>query len=258
MINKEHYIYIKKLKRNKLFIRLTKMFIVLSFILIWEILARLNIINTFLTSYPSEILKTIIKLFKENNLISHINATLYEVIISFILSSIISIFVAAIMWWNNTINKIIEPFLTVLNSLPKVSLGPLIIIWAGANIKSIILMAILITAFTSTINMYTAFISTDYYKIILLKSFKANKFQIFNLVLQSNKKSIISTLKINISLTLIGVIMGELLVSKKGIGYLITYGSQIFNLKLVISSIIILGVVSYLLYLIINKIEKKS
>ena len=118
-------------------------------------------------------------------------------------------------------------------------------------------MAILITVFTSTINMITSFISTDKNKIILLKSFNASRIQIFNIVLRSNIKSIISTLKINISLTLIGVIMGELLVSKKGLGYLITYGSQVFNLKLVIASIVILGIISYLLYLVIDRLEKR-
>ncbi len=257
MYSKEYLLYKKKLKRKKLFINVTKILIIVFFIVIWEIFARNGLTNTFLTSFPSQIFKTIIDLFKNNNLLSHIGTTLYEVIISFLLSSFISLVIASIMWWNESFRKIIEPYLTVINSLPKVSLGPLVIIWVGANTKSIILMAILITVFTSTINMATSFIATDENKIILLKSFNANKFQIFNIVLRSNIKSIISTLKINISLTLIGVIMGELLVSKKGLGYLITYGSQVFNLKLVISSIVILGIISYLLYLIIDRLEKR-
>ena len=160
------------------------------------------------------------------------------------------------MWLNNTFSKIIDPYLTVLNSLPKVSLGPLLIIWVGASTKSIILMAILIAVFTTIINMYNAFSNTDSYKLTLMKTFKATKYQIFTkLVLRGNLKTIISTLKINISLCLIGVIMGELLVSKKGIGYLITYGSQIFNLNLVITSIFILAIISYILYIAISKLE---
>lgn len=160
------------------------------------------------------------------------------------------------MWLNNTFSKIIDPYLTVLNSLPKVSLGPLLIIWVGASTKSIILMAILIAVFTTIINMYNAFSNTDSYKLTLMKTFKATKYQIFTkLVLRGNLKTIISTLKINISLCLIGVIMGELLVSKKGIGYLITYGSQIFNLNLVITSVFILAIISYILYIAISKLE---
>jgi NitT/TauT family transport system permease protein len=147
--------------------------------------------------------------------------------------------------------------LTVLNSLPKVALGPIIIILSGANIKSIIVMALLISVFTAIINMYNAFIGTDKNKIILMKSFNATKYQIFKyLILRGNIPTLINTLKINISLTLIGVIMGELLVSKKGLGYLINYGSQIFNLNLVITSIFILGILSYIFYITIDKIEK--
>ena len=160
------------------------------------------------------------------------------------------------MWFSKSFSKIIDPYLTVLNSLPKVSLGPLLIIWIGANTKSIVFMAILISVFTTIINMYSAFNNTDNYKITLMKSFKATKLQIFiKLVLRGNLKSLISTLKINISLCLIGVIMGELLVSKKGLGYLITYGSQIFNLNLVITSIFILAIISYILYIAISKLE---
>lgn len=258
MYSNEHKRYLKKLKLNKILIITIQILIITSLIIIWEILAKKNIINTFLSSSPSIIFKTIIDLFKNNNLISHINITFLEVIVSFLLSTLIGILIATIMWWNKTLSKILDPYLTVLNSLPKVSLGPLIIIWSGANIKSIILMAILISVFTTIINMYTSFIETDQNKIILLKSFKATKFQIFKLVVfRSNIKNLISTLKINISLSLIGVIMGELLVSKKGLGYLITYGSQTFNLNLVITSIVILGIMSYILYLIIDRIEKR-
>ena len=258
MYSNEHQQYLKKLKRNKIIINTIKIAIIVLFIIIWEILARLELINTFLLSSPSIIIKTTYNLFINNDLISHIGVTFLEVLTSFLLSTIIGILIATIMWWNKSFSKIIDPYLTVLNSLPKVSLGPLIIIWSGANTKSIILMAILISLFTTIINMYTAFIETDQNKIILLKSFKASKLQIFKtLVFRSNIKNLISTLKINISLSLIGVIMGELLVSKKGLGYLITYGSQTFNLNLVLTSIVILGIMSYILYIIIDKIEKK-
>ena len=141
--------------------------------------------------------------------------------------------------------------------MPKIALGPIIIIFFGANIKSIIIMALLISVIVTIITVYNGFISTDKNKINLLKSFSATKYQIFKLViLPSSYQTIISSLKINISMTLIGVIMGEFLVSKQGIGYLINYGSQVFNLNLVISGIIILMIVSYLMYIIVSYIEK--
>lgn len=258
MYSKEHKKYLKKIKCQKLIIRFFRIFILISFLLIWEICARYEIINPFLTSYPSKVVSTIVELFKSNNLINHISITLYETIVSFMLASIIGLFVASVCWSSKTVSKILDPYLTVLNSLPKVSLGPLIIIWIGAKTNSIIFMALLISVFTTIINMYNAFITTDKSKIMLMKSFNATKKQIFfKLVLRGNFPSLINTLKINISLSLIGVIMGELLVSKKGLGYLITYGSQVFNLNLVITSIFILGIMSYLLYITIDLLEKR-
>ena len=171
-------------------------------------------------------IKTIISLYKDNNLFNNIWTTIYETIISFGIGTIIGIVTAIILWWNNFIYKVVDPYLTVLNSLPKIALGPIIIIFFGANIKSIIIMALLISVIVTIITVYNGFISTDKNRINLLKSFSASKYQIFKMViLPSSYSTIISSLKINISMTLIGVIMGEFLVSKKGIGYLINYGS---------------------------------
>ena len=151
-----------------------------------------------------------------------------------------------------------DPYLTIINSLPKVALGPLIIIWVGASTNSIIVMALMISLIISIINIYNGFVATNESFIKLLKTFKASKAQIFiKVILPSNKSTIINALKINISMSLIGVIMGELLVSKMGLGYLIMYGSQVFNINLVITSVVILGIVSYLIYYIISLIEKK-
>lgn len=257
MYSDEHKKYLKSLKKEKYVILFFKVFIIIFFLLLWEILAKYNIINSFLTSYPSKIFKTIIDLFNNYNLFSHIFVTSYETIISFAISSVLGLLIASLLWASKVLSKILDPYLTVINSLPKISLGPLIIIWIGANTSSIILMAILISVFTTIINMYNAFVSTDSYKILLFKSFHASKFQIFKkLVFRGNIPSLVNTLKINISLSLIGIIMGELLVSKKGLGYLITYGSQTFNLNLVITSIFILGILSYIFYILIDKINK--
>jgi len=256
-MSKEYKNYLKKIKRNKLLVILCQLIILFLTIFIWEFLAQKEIINTFIYSSPSRIIKTIINLHNTNNLYNHIWITTYETIISFSLGTLIGIIIATILWYSKFLYKVIDPFLTIINSLPKVSLGPIIIIIFGANIKSIIIMALLISVIITTINVYNGFNETDINKINLLKSFNAKKNQIFtHLILPNSYSTIISSLKINVSMSLIGVIMGELLVSKKGIGYLIMYGSQVFNLNLVISGIIILMIVSYLMYLIVNYIEK--
>lgn len=255
----EHISFLKKRKKEKIVITTFRILIIFSFLIMWEILARYNLINTFLFSSPSRVINTIIKLFNTGELIKHIGITLYEVFISFSLASIIGIIIASILWRYEKVSKIVDPYITIINSLPKVALGPLIIIWVGASMNSIIVMALTISLFTTIINIYTGFTSVDNNYITMLKSFKASKFDIFRMViLPSNILNIIATLKINISMSLIGVIMGELLVSKSGLGYLIMYGSQVFNLDLVISSIFILGIISYLMYFILNKISKKK
>lgn len=162
------------------------------------------------------------------------------------------------MWWNKFLAKVIDPYLTVLNSLPKVALGPILIIWVGAGMQSIIVMALLISTIITIINVYQGFINIDPIKIKLMQTFKATKSQIyFKLILPGTLSNIISCFKVNISMSLIGVIMGEFLVSKEGIGYLIMYGSQVFNLDLVITGTIILCIVAAIMYSLVLYIEKK-
>ena len=253
----ERQIFLKKNKRNEKIILIIQISILFTILLLWELLSRFNIINSFLLSSPSKIFKTLIELFKNNSLLLHIYTTFYEIIISFILGNIIGLIFASILWINENIFKIFDPYLTILNSLPKVSLGPLIIIICGANTKSIIIMSLLISSILSIINIYNSFKNTDKNRITTVKSMGANKFQIFTkVILPSNYLNIIDSFKINISMCFVGVIMGELLVSKKGIGYLINYGSQIFNMNLVLTGIFLLIILTIIFYLIIYKIEK--
>lgn len=250
--------YLRNIKLRKILIFTCQALILVSVIIGWQFLADHNYINTFISSSPKLVLNTIINLYDSNDLFHHIWVTTYETVISFLLGTIIGIIIAIILWCSKFLAKVLDPYLTILNSLPKVSLGPILIIWIGANTKSIIVMALLISVIITIITIYNGFMVVDNNKINLLKSFNANKFQMLKfLILPSNYKTIISSLKINVSMSLIGVIMGELLVSKEGIGYLIMYGSQVFNLDLVISGIIILMIVSYIMYLVISYIEKK-
>lgn len=258
MYSDDYKKFLKKNKINNYLIKFTQISILVLLLLLWEYLARNNIINSFISSSPSRVIKAIINLYKQNNLFNNIWITVYETLISFILGTLIGTFIAIVLWYNKFIYKVVDPYLTILNSLPKVALGPIIIIYSGANINSIITMALLISVIITIITVYNGFVNTDYNKIKLLNSLKATKMQILKyVILPSSYSTIISSLKINVSMSLIGVIMGEFLVSKKGIGYLINYGSQVFNLDLVIAGIIILMIVSYLMYLAVLYIEKK-
>lgn len=250
--------YLKNIKKYNRFIILAQILLVIIFLTIWEVLVNTNIISAFIYSSPSRIINTLILLIKDNNLFIHIYVTLKEVLISFLLGISLGFIIALLLYEFKVLAKILDPFLTMLNSLPKVALGPLIIIICGANTKSIILMSLLINLIVSIITIYNGFISTDEYKLKLFKSMKASKLQILSLlVIPSSYQTIITSLKLNISLTLIGVIMGEFLVSKQGIGYLIVYGKQVFNLNLVMTGIILLLIISYILYKLIIIIENK-
>lgn len=258
MYSNEHLQYLNKIKREKIVVLSFQILLFLVFIIGWQLLANYNIINTFISSSPKGIFNTLINLHNTNNLYQHIFTTIFETLVSFTLGTFIGILIATLLWWNKIIAKIIDPYLTILNSLPKVALGPIIIIWIGAKTSSIIVMALLISVIITIINVLRGFNETNPLKIKLMKSLKANKVQIFfKLVLPGSFNNIISALKINVSMSLIGVIMGEFLVSKKGIGYLIMYGSQVFNLNLVVTGIVILALVSALMYYLVYYIEKR-
>ena len=167
MYSKEHKEYIKKIKINKILIFLVQITIIIGLTIIWQFIADKQIINTFITSSPKEVIKTIINLYNQNNIFNHIYITIYETFISFILGTIIGTLIAIILWWNKFIAKVMDPYLTILNSLPKVALGPIIIIWAGASINSIIIMALLISVIVTTITVYNGFSNTDINKINL-------------------------------------------------------------------------------------------
>lgn len=259
MKSEEYKKFLRKIKRDNILVLLTQISIIVIFFVVWQILADKKIINTFLVSSPIKVFDTIIDLIEQNNFWNHIGATLYEIVISFILGNIIGIVFASILWFSKFLSRVFEPFLTILNSLPKVALGPLIIVWAGANTKSIIIMALLISAIISIINIHNAFKVTDSNKIKIVKTMGGNKLQVFTkVVLPSNIIPIIESFKINVGMSFVGVIMGELLVSKEGIGYLIIYGSQVFNMNLVITGVILLVILTIILYCIVYYIEKIS
>lgn len=258
MYSLEHKNYLKKIKLKNFFVKLTQILILIVFLIVWQLLSDYKIINSFIFSSPLKVLNTIINLHTTGDLYNHILITVWETFISFILGTIIGILIASIMWWNKFLAKVIDPYLTVLNSLPKVALGPILIIWVGAGMQSIIVMALLISTIITIINVYQGFINIDPIKIKLMQTFKATKRQIyFKLILPGTLSNIISCFKVNISMSLIGVIMGEFLVSKEGIGYLIMYGSQVFNLDLVITGTIILCIVAAIMYSLVLYIEKK-
>lgn len=255
---KKHNVYLKELRKEKRKIILFQILFFLLFLAIWEISSNLGIIDEFLFSRPSSIMKLLIQYLLNNELFKHLGISILETLVGLILGTLIGLVIAVGLWWNKLIAKILDPFLIVLNALPKTALAPILIIWAGTGIKGIVVVAMSISLILTIITAYLDFTQIEEEKIKMLKSFKATKWQILTkLVLPSNYPNIVSIIKINIGLTWVGVIVGEFLVSRAGIGYLIVYGSQVFKMDLVMMGVIVLAIIAFLMYEIVNILEKK-
>lgn len=255
--SKEHQKFIKVEKTKTFFVHFCQIMFLIAIIGLWELSADKNWIDPFITSSPSRVVKQIIMLYEDGSLFTHISTTLNETVLAFILSTIIGFAVAIVFYLIKPIRRVFEPYLVVLNSLPKIALGPLIIIWVGIGTKAIVTMGILICVVITTINLLNGYLGVSNEKIMLLKSMGANKFQIMTkLVFPATLPNFVATLKINLGMAWVGVIMGEYLSSKAGLGYLLVYGGQVFKLDLVMASIVILCILSGVMYGIISIFER--
>ena len=253
----EHLEYLRGVRKKSVVVNVARFTLLLFLLFIWELSAHFEWVNPFITSSPSRIAKTIADLYKNGNLFLHIGTTLSETLIGFFLAVTIGYAVALLLWWSELFRRISEPYIVILNALPKIALGPLIIIWCGTGSKAIIFMTILIGLIVAILNMLNGFMATDENKLLLLKSIGASKLQILSkLVIPSSLPSFISMLKINVGMAWIGSIMGEYIVSKAGIGYLIVYGGQVFKLDLVMSAVFILCVLAATMYAVVALLER--
>ncbi|SET37020.1 ABC transporter permease [[Clostridium] polysaccharolyticum] len=237
--------YLKKQK--KISIIQTAIFVI--FVALWEIGARAGFIDAFIFSSPSRVIESIYNMSKEGTLFYHFGITLSETLLSFVFVNVFGTAIAILLWWNHSVSKVLEPYLVVLNSLPKSALAPVFIVWLGNNMKTIIIAAISVSVFGTIITLYSDFKSVEEDKIKLIRTLGGSKREVlWKVVLPSNIPAMISLMKVNIGLSLVGVIIGEFLAAKAGLGYLIIYGSQVFKLDWVIMSIILLCILATVLY----------
>lgn len=252
-----HLLYVKKVKRENIFIWIMRFSILIFILGLWEVFASIGVIDPFISSSPSKIIVTIKTLWVENNLLHHMCITLYETMLGFLIAVGLGYVIALMLWWSEKLRKILEPYIVVLNSLPKIALGPIIIVWCGSGSKAIIFMAVLIGIIVAIITMLNGFLATDTNKILLLRSMGANKLQILaKLVIPGSLPTFISMLKISVGMAWVGSIMGEYLVSRAGLGYLIVYGGQVFKLDLVMASTVVLCLLATLMYALVAMLEK--
>ncbi|WP_160673458.1 ABC transporter permease [Clostridium sp. C8-1-8] len=252
----EHELYLKEIRKSKIKLAFVRILVLVIFLALWEIAGDLKWIDPFLTSTPSRVVKSIIKFYGEGTLVKHILVTCYETILGFVLGTVLGTIIAIALWWSDFASKVMEPYLVVLNALPKVALAPIIIFWVGNGITAIIVIALLISIIVTIMGVFAGFQEVDVEKIKLMKTFGASKLQMLtHLIMPASIPTMISALKINVGLSWVGVIMGEFLVAKDGLGFLIVYGGQISQLDMVMMSIIILSIIAYIMYKLVAILE---
>lgn len=253
-----HKQYIETLKRENRWVRFYQLVIFVLFFASWEILSRMQWIDPLIFSAPSKVWNLFIDKIFDGSLFIDLTYTLTETVLGFILGTVLGTIMAAILWWSPFLSKVLDPYLVVLNSMPKVALGPILIVALGPNMTSIIAMGMIISVIITTIVVYTSFREVDDNYLKVLQTFGATRYQSFReAILPASFPTIISTLKVNVGLSWVGVIVGEFLVSERGLGYLIIYGFQVFNFTLVLLSLLVIAIFATIMYQLVELLEKK-
>ena len=253
-----HRHYLRHYHFHRLLVIFFRIFLLTGFLFLWEFCASHQIIDSFIFSSPSKIMNALLLMISDHSIFLHLGVTLYETFVSFFLVIFVSILFAILLWYSNNLSEILEPYLVVLNSLPKSALAPLLIVWLGANERTIVVAGMSVAIFGSVINLYSGFCQADPEKLKLIETLGGHKKEkLLKIVLPSSVPLILSVMKVNIGLCLVGVIIGEFIGARKGLGYLIIYGSQTFRLTWVLMSIVILCIIAMLLYFALYLIEKQ-
>ena len=255
--SKGQQLYLRHLRRHHRIVIISRVLILILFLLLWEIAANTGLIDSFIFSSPSRVAECFWEMVIDKTIFLHIGVTLYEIIVSFLLVTFFSIFIAVILWYSRKLSEILDPYLVVLNSLPKSALAPLLIVWLGANETTIIVAGMSVAIFGSILNLYTSFTSIDEEKIKLIYTLRGTKRHVLSkVILPGSIPVIISNMKVNIGLCLVGVVIGEFLAARNGLGYLIIYSSQVFKLDWLLMSIVLLCIIAIVLYQGIALLEK--
>ncbi len=255
---KLHEKYKQKIRLQQIQIRFSQLSIIVLFFAIWEVSGRMRWIDPLLFSMPSRVWALFIDKLQDGTLLTHTSVTLFETIAGFVLGTVIGTVIAAILWWSPFLSRVLDPYLVVLNSMPKIALGPILIVGLGPGYSSIIAMGALISVIITTLVVYNAFKNVDENYVKVVQTFGGTKQQAFHaVILPATIPTIISTLKVNVGLSWVGVIVGEFLVSRQGLGYMIIYGFQVFNFNLVILSLLVIAVIATLMYQGVELLERK-
>ena len=260
-LSAERIQWLRGRKRSSILVHVAQVLLLVGFFLIWEWSARMGWIDSFIISSPSRMWQTIRNMWMSGDLLLHLGVSCLETVVGFLLGTLLGAAIAVLLWLSPGLFRVMDPYLVVLNALPKTALGPVFIVWIGAGPSSIIAMTLAISLVVTVLEVHNGFLATDTGKLRLLQAMGANRRQLLvKLVLPANFATLINALKVNVGLSWVGVIMGEFLVSRAGLGYLIVYGSQVFKMDLVMATVLLLALAAAGMYqgiLLLEKVLKK-
>lgn len=249
--------YLHRRKTHRRIVLVSRAAILLGFLVLWELTANAGIIDSFIFSSPSRIALCFREMVLDGTIFLHLWTTLYETLASFVLVTVVGILAAVLLWYSRKLSEILDPYLVVLNSLPKSALAPLLIVWLGATPATIIVAGMSVAVFGSILSLYTSFSGIDEEKLRLIYTLHGTKrHALTKVILPGSVPAVISNMKVNIGLCLVGVIIGEFLAARQGLGYLIIYSSQVFKMDWLLMSIVLLCIMAMGLYALIHMIEK--
>lgn len=257
-VSERHARFLRNLRLRQIYVIAVQFAVLAAFLGLWQLAASQRIVDPFITSQPTAILQKFLELVGDGSLAAHVGITVFETLLGFGLGTVAGILIAAMLWWWDFLSDVADPYIVVLNATPKIALGPVFIVWLGASMSAVIALAVSISLFVTILSVYSGFRQTDHDKLTLVTAFGASKWQQFSkVVFPSAIPVIISTLKVNIGLSLIGAIVGEFLAANAGLGYLIIYGQNIFNMSLVMTSLAILTVIAAIMYYAVSLLEAR-
>jgi NitT/TauT family transport system permease protein len=256
-VSERHAQFLRSLRLRQTKVLIVQFAVLAAFLGLWQLAATWRIIDPFITSQPSAIAQKFLELANDGSLGYNVAITVFETLVGFAVGTVAGIAIAGLFWWWDFLSDVADPYVVVLNATPKMALGPVFIIWLGATMSAVIALAVSISLFVTILSVYSAFRQADPEKLVVVSSFGASKWQQFSkVVFPSAVPTIIATLKVNIGLSLIGTIVGEFLAANSGLGYLIIYGQNIFNMSLVMTSLVILTVIAGAMYYAVSLIER--
>ena len=256
-VSQRHAQFLRTLRLRQTWVVVVQLAVMAAFLAFWQLAADWRIIDPFITSQPTAVIQKLLELTNDGSLGYHVTITVVETLAGFGIGTVAGIAIAGMLWWWDFLSDVADPYIVVLNATPKMALGPIFIIWLGATMSAVIALAVSISLFVTILSVYSAFRQADPEKLVVVSSFGASKWQQFSkVVFPSAVPTIIATLKVNIGLSLIGAIVGEFLAANAGLGYLIIYGQNIFNMSLVMTSLVILTVIAGMMYYGVSMLER--